>query len=142
MNHFVKPEAVAVATADAVSVEELLRECGAHLEANRLCVDDSYVVDLIRVLLSHPDGLRRWSVMRAIRKNRENARLPIPDKIEDDVQRMFLQHCAQSDPFKKRNRPPETALFHWPQGKLAGLWAVFPDRAEAWMSAKNAKNFE
>jgi hypothetical protein len=94
-----------------------------------------YLLDLIRVLKLHPAGLRRWSVMRAIRKNRETDRFPIPQKMEDGVERVFRNHCADSENFKKRDGSPDAALFHWPQGKLGGVWAVYPDRADAWLKA-------
>jgi hypothetical protein len=102
-----------------------------RFEGDRLCL-----MELISVLRRHPAGLRRWSIMRTIRKNRELAGTPIPQKMEDDIEQVFRSHCADSESFKKRDRAPETALFHWPQGKVGGVWAVYPDRAEAWLKAE------
>jgi len=45
------------------------------------------LAELIKVLAPHPGGLRRWSVMRGIRKDRESAVRDIPQKFEDDVER-------------------------------------------------------
>jgi hypothetical protein len=102
----------------------------------RIEADYLYLLDLIKVLRPHPGGLRRWSIMRAIRKSRETAKLPIPQKLEDAVERVFRSHCADSENFKKKDNAPDAALFYWPQGKRDGVWAVYPDRAEAWLKAE------
>jgi hypothetical protein len=47
--------------------------------------DNPMVAELVAVLAPHPGGLRRWSVMRAIRKNREAASRDIPLKLEADI---------------------------------------------------------
>src|SRR5207302_8073550 len=60
----------------------------------RMATDRLYLLDLIRVLKPHPTGLRRWSVMRAIRKHRDAAGLPILQSMEDAVERVFRNHCA------------------------------------------------
>jgi hypothetical protein len=95
--------------------------------------DNQYVLDLIQVLRGYPGGRRRWSIMQAIRANRRNAGLGIPHQIEDSIERAFLEHCADAEKFKNRNRAPESALFHWPQGKAAGMWAVYSDQIDAWL---------
>lgn len=97
-------------------------------------VDTAYIRDLIAVLQGHPSGRRRWSIMNAIRTNRRNAGLDIPHQIENEVERAFLEYCADSENFKKRGLPPERALFYWPQGRVAGVWAVYPDRAESFVA--------
>ena len=73
----------------------------------RIQEDRLYLFDLVRVLEPYPAGLRRWSVMRRIRKNRDMARLPIPRNMEDAVERVFHNHCAASNYFKKLGRAPE-----------------------------------
>ena len=112
-----------------------------HFASDQRELDRSYLLDLIRVLTPHRGGLRRWAIMRAIRKNREMAGLPIPQKIEDGVERMFRRHCEESDQLKKREGSVQSALFHWPQGKTGGLWAVYADRAEAWLKAEDSVTF-
>ena len=113
--------------------ENRVWERGTPLTAGKATpAEHLYLLDLIRVLRPHPAGLRRWSIMRAIRRNREAAGLPIPQKFEDAVERVFRNRCADSENFKKRETSPEKALFHWPQGKLGGVWAVYPERADAW----------
>ena len=51
------------------------------------------VEELVAALAPHPKGLRRWSVMRAIRKSREAVSREIPLKLEADVERTFRQFC-------------------------------------------------
>lgn len=90
--------------------------------------DRLYLLDLIRVLKAHPAGLRRWSVMRGIREYRKAAGLPIEQRMEDAVERLFRNHCADPEKSKKRNVAPDAALFYWPQGRQGGIWAVVPER--------------
>lgn len=98
--------------------------------------DRLYLLDLVKVLGPYPAGLRRWSVMRRIRKNRDLVGLPIPQKMEDAVERVFRNHCADSEYFKKLDRAPEKALFYWPEGRVGVVWAVYPDRAESWLKTE------
>lgn len=91
------------------------------------------VLELVNILGLHPGGLRRWSVMRAIRNERERASRDVPQKFEADVERIFRRFCAGT-----QARPGE-ALFYRPQEKAGEVWAVFPDRAEAWLEAQQGE---
>lgn len=51
------------------------------------------VEELVAALAPHPGGLRRWSVMRAIRAHREAKAQEIPLKLEVDVERIFRRFC-------------------------------------------------
>ena len=102
----------------------------------RNSTDHLYLLDLVKVLRPHPAGLRRWSVMRRIRACREAAGLPIAQRMEDEVERAFRNHCADSEKSRRHDTAPHTALFHWPQGKLAGVWGVHTDRADAWLKTQ------
>lgn len=96
------------------------------------------VLDLIQVLLPHPDGLRRWSIMRAIRSRREKSGGEISPKLEDEIERVFRMFCAgepRSKGFKVRCSP-ENALFHRPKEKAGEVWALYGDRARPWLTAK------
>jgi hypothetical protein len=99
----------------------------------RTQTDRLYLLDLIRVLRPHAAGLRRWSVMRRIRAHRESTGLPVEQRMEDAVERVFRNNCGDAEKFKRRDSSPESALFYWPQGKLGGIWAVDPNRADAWL---------
>jgi hypothetical protein len=86
--------------------------------------DRAILQELIKVLAPHPGGLRRWSIMRAIRKERENASRDIPQKFEDEIERTFRRFCADADNFKTRACAPEEALFYRPKEKAGEVWAL------------------
>ncbi|MGA7675410.1 MAG: hypothetical protein WCA78_10250 [Rhizomicrobium sp.] len=96
-------------------------------------LDRSYVCDLIELLTAHPNGLRRWSVMRALRKARENAGRDVPQKFEDDVERAFRRFCANSDAANAPDRLPGSVLFYRPPERAGEVWAVFPGKTETWL---------
>src|SRR5579863_831761 len=77
------------------------------------------VEELIKALAPHPGGLRRWSVMRAIRKGREAVAREIPLKLEADVERAFRQFC-RDDGMRASGR----ALFCRPAEKAGEVWAL------------------
>jgi hypothetical protein len=120
--------------------ELLSREPAIDFAAERARPDRSYLVDLIAVLRSHPKGLRRWSVMRAIRSKRENSGNEVSQKFEDEVERTFRKMCAGMDPIKNTKESESAALFYKPQDRAGEVWAVFPDKAEAWLRLERAEN--
>ncbi len=77
------------------------------------------VEELVAALAPHPGGLRRWSVMRAIRKSREAVAREIPLKLEADVERAFRQFCRNDG-----MRASSTALFCRPAEKAGEVWAL------------------
>jgi hypothetical protein len=77
------------------------------------------VEELVAALAPHPKGLRRWSVMRAIRKNREAQAREIPLKLEADVERAFRHLCRGDD-----MSASGTALFCRPAEKAGEVWAL------------------
>lgn len=82
------------------------------------------VEELIAALAPHPGGLRRWSVMRAIRKNREALSRDIPLKLESDVERTFRQFCRDDG-----MRASGKALFCRPAEKAGEVWALNAEHA-------------
>jgi hypothetical protein len=82
------------------------------------------VEELVAALAPHPKGLRRWSVMRAIRKNREAQARDIPLKLEADVERAFRRFCRDDN-----MRASGTALFCRPAEKAGEVWALNADHA-------------
>jgi len=84
------------------------------------------VEELVAALAPHPKGLRRWSVMRAIRKNRDAQARDIPLKLEADVERAFRQFCRDDN-----MRASGTALFCRPAEKAGEVWALNADHAGA-----------
>ena len=97
---------------------------------------DPYVLDeLVKVLSPHPGGLRRWSVMRAIRALRDRSQRPVSLKFEAEIERAFRSSCANW----AGGKVPEStnALFYRPDGKAGEVWAVHADRAKAWLAGAN-----
>ena len=83
------------------------------------------VEELVAALAPHPGGLRRWSVMRAIRQGREAVSRDIPLKLESDVERTFRQFCRDDG-----MRASGTVLFYRPAEKAGEVWALDPAHAE------------
>jgi len=94
------------------------------------------LVELIKVLAPHPGGLRRWSVMQGIRKDRESAARDIPQKFEDEVERTFRRFCADAGDAKARTCAAKDAFFYRPKERAGEVWGIFPDRAKAWLDAE------
>ena len=84
------------------------------------------VEELIAALAPHPRGLRRWSVMRAIRKSREAVSRDIPLKLESDVERAFRQFC-RGDGMRASGK----VLFCRPAEKAGEVWALDTTHADA-----------
>ena len=93
---------------------------------DRYAARPTIVEELIAALAPHPKGLRRWSVMRAIRKGREAVAREIPLKLECDVERAFRQFCRGDGV-----RASDTALFYRPAEKAGEVWALDPAHAGA-----------
>ena len=84
------------------------------------------VEELVAALAPHPGGLRRWSVMRAIRTSREAVSREIPLKLEADVERAFRQFC-RGDGMRASGK----VLFCRPAEKAGEVWALDTGKAGA-----------
>ena len=78
--------------------------------------------ELVEVLSAHPRGLRRWSVMRAIRASRTRRGRNISQKFEDEVERTFRRNCSSG----ADTHPPAPggALFYRPKETAGEVWAI------------------
>jgi hypothetical protein len=85
--------------------------------------DRTLLNDLVAVLEANPAGLRRWSVMRAMRTRRERAGHEITLKFEDEIERLFREYCVTEPPRENETRP-----FFKPKEKAGEVWAVDPAR--------------
>ena len=94
--------------------------------------DTPILSELVKVLGPYPEGLRRWSVMHAIRKDREKTGRDIPQKFEDEIERTFRRFCAAADQAKTAANDGGETLFYRPREKAGEVWAIIPGRAETW----------
>jgi hypothetical protein len=84
--------------------------------------------ELMAVLKSHPRGLRRWSVMRALRENRKRLAHDIPLKFESDVERVFRRFCVEDT--DGNPRAIANAPFYRPRETAGEVWALNPGCGE------------
>jgi hypothetical protein len=105
----------------------------------KLRIENPWVLDLIKVLYPHPKGLSRSVVLHAVLRNRRQRGHPLPRQPEETIQSALQQHCMDSRVFQKRRAPSEDGLFHWPKGAGAGVWAVYPERAQVWLAARGIR---
>ena len=103
--------------------------------------EHAHLRDLIEILLLHPAGLRRWSVMRAIRTRCQRSGAEISLKLEDEVERLFRRFCSEERVANDSSGScsSETALFYRPQERAGEVWAVNPAPARAWLAGTGAE---
>ena len=101
--------------------DDILKRIEEELASKDLRRKHPYVMDLVRLLLPHKDGMQRQRVLKELQNQREKDHLPIPDKFEEAVQSAYNQHCVDSSVFQKRDKLASEALFHTP-GR--GIWAL------------------
>jgi len=115
------------------------RDRGAELLAARTRANNSHLRDLVEVLMEHPEGLRRWSVMRAMKARRERAGREVSQKFEDEVERAFRDKCAIEAPAGVEAVPKRGALFYKPKERAGEVWAIIPGRADEWLRSDRAE---
>ena len=99
-------------------------EHGIGSASRKLRSDHLILVELTSALAPHPGGLRRWSVMRAIRKERERTGQDVPQNLEVEVERMFRRFCADADAAKRGGGTWQESLFFRPAEKAGEVWAI------------------
>jgi hypothetical protein len=99
-----------------------------HSLARRYRLDQALLEDLVTVLLANPGGLRRWTLMRAMRRLSEKANREITPKFEDDVERTFRHHC-DGDSVRTALTEALPVLFYRPKESVGEVWSVYPDKA-------------
>ena len=101
-------------------------------------LDRSLLLDLAAVLEAAPRGLRRWSVMRALRERRLRAGHAISLKFEDEVERIFREFCiAETAQTPAPADEGEGAkLFFRPKDTAGEVWAVDPARLAAFLAGE------
>lgn len=92
-----------------------------HRDFEPTTPDSDLVDELVAVLAPAPAGLRRWSVMNAIRKNRRARGRDIPLKMEAEVERAFRRFCAADGV-----RDGASARFRRPSETAGEVWALNP----------------
>lgn len=120
----------------AISDDDL-RDIQAAWDAKVLRLKHPYVFDLIRVLAPYPK-LKRKFALDAMWRIRKDAGLTIPPSFDESVQAALQYYCAESRVFQARGGQPNEALFRWPNGPRAGVWAVVRQTAEPWVRANRA----
>jgi hypothetical protein len=114
--------------------ETRFQGCQERREAEQSAVNDQTIVEeLIKALAPYPGGLRRWSVMRAIRSARERMSWDVSLKFEDEIERVFRRYCSNFGDGKPRACSAKDALFHRPVERAGEVWAVYPEKAAAWL---------
>src|SRR5271170_1675587 len=98
-------------------------------EPLRKRADEACLADLIAVLEAHPAGLRRWSVMRAMRLRASKAGREIIPKFEDEVERVFRRHCEGDE---LAGSASVSALFYRPKERAGEVWAIRAGGAKNW----------
>jgi hypothetical protein len=114
--------------------ETPVAETGVDFLAQRPRSERAILTDLVRALAPHAGGLRRWSVMRAIRTERERGGRDVSQKFEADIERVFRRYCAGTESGACK---AADALFFRPAEKAGEVWAVMPGRAKAWLQAES-----
>ncbi len=104
----------------------------ADATPSRMRADQTVLLDLIAVLTANKAGLRRWSVMRQMRLRAEKANREVTPKFEDDVERTFRKFCEGDAVRNGAN--DATALFFRPKEKAGEVWAIYAEKAEAWLN--------
>lgn len=127
-----------------LSLDDLLNVGQEELErfhaAKKVRDENPYLLDLIKVLYPHPNGLSRSIVIHMVEKNRaERGNTPV-EKPEEAIQSSYNRFCIDSAVFKKRKRAfRDEAIFYTPGGTGSGKWGINQANAQAWLKRHGIK---
>lgn len=102
----------------------------------RARIDRALLRDLVAVLQGAPKGLRRWSVMRALRDRRLRAGHDITPKFEDEVERLFRAYCMGEATGEGGGTTASVKPFFRPKETAGEVWAVDPERLAAFLASE------
>lgn len=97
----------------------------------RTRIERGLLLDLVAVLEAAPKGLRRWSVMRALRERRRRAGHEIALKFEDEVERLFREFCVADE---GSDGGGGAKPFFRPKDTAGEVWAADPARLAAFLA--------
>ena len=120
-----------------LALDNPLDETEARWRERPKFVNPACISDLIAVLGPHPRGLRRWSVMRAMRVRAEKAGRDVSPKFEDEVERVFRRFC-EGDSVRANMTDTAEELFFRPKETAGEVWAVHLARAKAWLESPDS----
>jgi len=115
-------------------IKELDEEFGKDARDIKMRRENPWVLDIIGVLYPHRGGLHRRLVIAELWRKRGEKGLNMPKAFEQAVQSAFQGYAGEYATFRGKSDADD--LFHAPQGKGAGVWAVRQERVEAWLRAK------
>lgn len=112
-----------------------MTDTSSHAAVRRYRLDAVLLRDLVTVLSAHRGGLRRWTLMRAMRTLSEKANREVTPKFEDDVERAFRHYCEGDAVHAGLSEKPQP-LFYRPKESVGEVWALRPEAAEAIASGR------
>ena len=108
-------------------------------EQNRHRRDHPWLLDLICVLYPSKQ-MHTQAVKQELWERRKRHGIDPPPSFWANARNTYNGRCEGYSTFEERKleKPELEALFHSPEGKWKGIWAVHHDRALAWLK-KHAK---
>ena len=112
-----------------------LEELFSEKTISELRQEHPWIVDLILVL--YPvEQMYALTVVRELEKRRKTHGFNSIKEFRNTVQHYYNANCGGYAAFEKRRKknPKLKPLFHSPEGKYKGVWAVNRDRALVWLN--------
>lgn len=98
-------------------------------------LQETQVRDLIKALLSYPNGRHRRSVLDDVRRAKQARGEEIGKNFDESFQSAFNRHNRDSKEWAKAGENPRNAVFYFPgPPRRPGWWAVNQERAKEWLA--------